>query len=230
MNTFTKGQKVTTTAVKELEGKVLTVKTYLPKIKAYQVTDGKMNWSLQEQDLELVTEEITIKKEVQAVKEVVVKETSKIKLTKAQQKVIDDIKAANYSYVTKDNCSIDNLYIDGKPFESNGTYITDDGNYRVKLNTKTLDVLVKNGLLEVIDLVGDGFDTVRTFETFEKPYKYDKLSIIELRKIVNHETGGYFKQMLSCPVGQEEVTIQASKLLEEGFKVFNTEVKEVKAW
>lgn len=63
MNTFTKGQKVTTKAVKELEGKVLTVKTYLPKIKAYQVTDGKMNWSLQEQDLELVKEEVEVKME-----------------------------------------------------------------------------------------------------------------------------------------------------------------------
>ena len=36
--------------------------------------------------------------------------------------------------------------------------------------------------------------------------------------------------MLACPVGQEEVTIQASNLLEEGYKVFDSEVKEVKAW
>ena len=70
MNTFTKGQKVTTTVVKELEGKVLTVKAYLPKIKAYHVTDGKLNWALQEQDLELVTEQVTDKEELLSFEEV----------------------------------------------------------------------------------------------------------------------------------------------------------------
>ena len=71
-NTFTKGQKVTT-SLEGFEGKVLTIKGYLPKAKGFQCTSKGKSYVIPVEHLELVSDQVaTIKEEVKAVE--VVKE------------------------------------------------------------------------------------------------------------------------------------------------------------
>ena len=139
MNTFTKGQEVTTTAVKELEGKVLVVKTFLPKAGGYQVWDGKMSWSIRAEDLQalevaveefFVSEVATVVEEVTTVEGVATKaslieglgfvnvtESTLValagKTTKSAQAVLTRIKESDVYevYTNGANVTIDSEYV-----------------------------------------------------------------------------------------------------------------------
>lgn len=150
------------------------------------------------------------------------------KLTAAQARIMESIKAANYRYRDLDNHIFINsyLYIDGVHQGGNNAYCTESGAYRVQLNTRTLDALIDKGyVLPVESIAGSGYDTIETVDEYEKPKLYRRFLRIELV-----QEGTNARRTLYCPNGQSEMTTASAGYDMTIWRVSNSTIVPVVTW
>lgn len=157
------------------------------------------------------------------------------KLTKVQAAIVEAIDKANYYYsIEGENVDVmDGLYIDGKEMKNETIFLTEEGKYRVELNTKTLNGLVEKGYLEQPEeLRGTGYELVEVkFET-SKPKLYKELTRVVLTKTEWFAfTKKYVekKKEIFFPAEQRDITLQNFDLNEWEIKSESTvKVKTMK--